>query len=209
MRGWPALLLLGLAACSAWPRPPHPKPVNCFFGDERDLDSVRRVMALPFDLAPGVEADSFTVRQTFLQELTKIGRFELVPLPAGGEVDRDIYKTLFRGRLSTEAIVELGKRYQLDGVLMVTITSYRPYKPPHMGLRTQLLSIHSASTVWAADATYDSNDAATIEDLQHYAGSFAAEEETMHGWQINLISPTKFASFVSHRVVGTWRDATK
>ena len=41
---------------------------------------------------------------------------------------------------------------------------------------------------------YDSADAATVEDIRHFQHSFLAEEESMHGWEITLISPIRFAS---------------
>lgn len=199
-------LLAALGGCSALPRPPEPKPVNCYFGDERDLHNVRRVMVLPFDVSAGVDAETFPLRASFIQELQKLGAFEIVPLPDRAEEDKEIQKSVVRGRLSTDAVVALCKRYQLDAVVMGTVTSYRPYKPPHLGLKVQMLSIHSASTVWAADGTWDATETASIDDIQHYARSYATAEESMHGWELLLISPTRFAAFVSHRIAGTWRD---
>ena len=197
---------LALAACGALPRPPAQKPINCYFGDERDLHSVRRVMVLPFDIADGIDADTFPLRATFMQELQKLGAFEIVPLPDRAEEDREIQKSVVRGRLSSDAVVALCKRYQLDAVLMGTVTSYRPYKPPHLGLKVQMLSIHSASTIWAADGTWDATETASLDDIQHYSRSYASKEESLHGWEFLLISPTRFAAFVAHRIVGTWRD---
>ena len=91
-------------------------------------------------------------------------------------------------------------------MLVGTITNYRAYKPQHLGLRTQLVSVHSGNTVWAVDALYDAGDASTMSDLEHYATTFQAEDDSLHGWEMNLIAPTKFAAYVSHRVVGTWRE---
>ena len=200
----PSLLLLA-GSCTWLPRPPEPKEVNYYLADPRDLDNVLRVMVLPFTCAAGVAADTMPIRETFLTELAKIQRFELVPLPDGAEEDRPLYESLLRGRLSTSALVALGERYQLDGVLLGTVTSWRPYRPAHLGLRMQLVSVHAGSTVWAAEGIYDASDAATIEDLRHYQMSFAAEEASFHGYEIHLISPRKFAAYVAHRLVATWR----
>ena len=101
----------------------------------------------------------------------------------------------------------LANRYKLDGVLVGTITTYRPYLPQQLGLRTKLFSVHSGSYIWAAEGLYDANDARTIEDLEHYQKTFLATETSMHGARINLLSPRKFATYVSHRLVGTWRKA--
>ena len=205
-RRWALVLATVLAAGCTWmPHPPEPKPVNFYIAAARDLDNVQRVMVLPFACAAGVAADTMPIREAFLVELAKIQRLELVPLPDGAEEDRPLYESLVRGRLSTEALVALSQRYQLDGVLLGTVTGWRPYLPMHLGLRVQLLSVHSATTVWAAEGLYDANDAATIEDLKHYQLSFAAAEASFHGVEINLISPRKFAAYVAHRLVATWR----
>jgi hypothetical protein len=198
--------LLGAAGCVIT-RLPSPKPINWYLGHRNDVVGVRRIMVLPFREAASVQADTEGVRDAFLAELAKIQRFELIPLPTGTAADDQIYRALTRGRISAESLIALANRYKLDGVLVGTITSYRPYLPPHLGLRTKLFSVHSGSFIWAAEGLYDANDASTIEDLEHYQQCFLAVESSMHGLRINLLSPRKFAAYVAHRLVGTWRQA--
>jgi hypothetical protein len=63
--------------------------------------------------------------------------------------------------------------------LMVgTVTQWRAYQPPHLGMRTQLMSVHSGATVWAVDAIYDTNDRTTISDLRHYAETVQQDDGT-------------------------------
>ena len=198
------LPLLFAAGCIGIPHTPRKMPVAAYFAAEKELQRVHRVMVLPFTSAPGVLADRRVLRSCFVAELAKLQRFELVPLPEGAEEDAKLYQSLRRGRISNKALATLGERYNLDGVLLGTVTGNRSYKPPHLGLRVQLMSLHSATAIWAAEVLYDAADAATVEDLQHFAKSYAAPEDSMHGWELILISPTRFATFVSHRVVGTW-----
>lgn len=199
------VLLLALAACNWFGAPAGPMPVNHYFADERDLSSVRRVIVLPFAAAGDLVADTELVRAAFLDELQKLQRFEVVPLPAAAPEDERLYKSLAHGRIATKELVELGTRYRVDGLILGTVTSHRAYLPPHLGLRLQLLSIHSATTVWAAEGLYDAGDGAMRADLEDYAATFAAEEASLHGTEINLISPRKFARYVCNRLVGTWR----
>ena len=198
--------LLGAASCEL-ARLPHPKPVSWYLAHRNDVIGVRRIMVLPFRETAGVQADIDGVRDAFLGELAKIQRFEVTPLPNGTDEDEKIYRALTRGRISADALVALAKRYKLDGVLVATITNYRPYLPQHLGLRVKLFSVHSGSYIWAAEGLYDANDARTLEDLEHYQKSFLAPETSMHGERINLLSPRKFATYVSHRLVGTWHKA--
>jgi len=187
--------------------PPEPKPIPAHFGPPADIRAVRRVMVLTFATEPEVHADTTMLRDAFINELMKMQKFELVPMPTEAHEDDELYQSLRHGRISPEALTKLGQRYNLDGVLLGTVTAYRPYKPPYLGMRVQLISLHSATAVWAVEAIYDASDEQSVEDIQHYAQSYLAEDDSLHGWEMILISPTRFASFVSHRVVGTWRKA--
>jgi hypothetical protein len=200
----PGLLLL--CCCSPLSPSPAKKPINSYLADPRDLHNVRRVMVLPFTASSGVTGDAERVRSAYVAELAKLRRFEIVPLPTSAQEVEVLNQGLLEGSMSTDATVRLCNHFHLDGLLLGVITSWRPYTPQHLGLRTQLLSVHSGTTVWAADAIYDCNDQTTINDLRHYSQYVQAAESSLHGWEINTIAPGKFASYVSFRLVGTWRE---
>lgn len=197
---------LSLAGCQM-ERPPEAKPINSYLAEPADLANVRRIMVLPFLQDDGVQADCRMVRDAFISELQKLRRFEVVPLPEGAQENEVINASIHHGRLSTDAMVRLCNRYHLDGLLVGTVTQWRAYQPPHLGMRTQLLSVHSGSTVWAVDAIYDTNDRTTISDLRHYAQTVQQDNGTLHGWELNMLAPTKFTNYVARRFVGTWVES--
>lgn len=192
-----------LAGCQL-ERPLTTKAINCYLAEPNDLANVRRIMVLPFAQEAGVQADCEKVRDVFVAELQKLRRFEVVPLPSDAREDDVLNSSIRRGRLSTEAMVRLCDRYALDGLLVGSITAWRAYQPPHLGLRTQLISVHSGATVWAVDAIYDSSDRTTVRDLRHYAENAQQADGSLHDWEMNLLSPTRFTTYVAHRFVGTW-----
>lgn len=194
--------LAGLAACAG--QPLTPKVVNCYLAEPADLANVRRIMVLPFGQEAGVHTDCSKVRDAFVAELQKLRRFEVVPLPADAREDDEVNASVARGRVSTDAMVRLCNRYALDGVFVGSVTAWRPYAPPHLGMRTQLVSVHSGAPIWAVDAIYDSSDRTTIGDLQHFVASTQRDDGNLHGWEMTLLSPQKFTTFVAHRFVGTW-----
>lgn len=198
-----ALTLLG--ACQL-PVAPQPKPVNSYLADESDRDGVRRVMVLPVVTEGDISAPLEPIREMVAAELTKLQMFEVVPLPDNTDEDEAVYAALRRGQTALDALVALGRRYRLDGVVLSTITSYRAYPPAHLGMRLQMLSLHSGTKVWAAEGLYDVSEQATLDDVQHYARSYLATEASMHGWQINTLAPSRFAAFVAHRLMATWRN---
>ena len=188
-------------------RPLSEKPINSYLAEPADLANVRRIMVLPFAQEAGVQADCTKVRDSFVTALQKLRRFEVVPLPAEAEEDDALNASIHHGRLSTEAMVRLCDRYALDGLLVGTVTAWRAYTPPHLGMRTQLISVHSGATIWAVDALYDASDRTTVGDLRLFVEGTQAADGSLHGWEMNLLSPTRFTNYVAHRFVGTWVES--
>jgi hypothetical protein len=199
---FPLLAAALLGACAGGPH--STKTLNCYLAERGDLANVRRIMVLPFGQESGVQADCARVRDAFVAELQKLRRFEVVPLPTEAREDDELNASMARGRLSTEAMVRLCNRYALDGVLIGSVTAWRPYTPPHLGMRTQLVSVHSGAPVWAVDAIYDTADRTTVGDLQQYAECTQHDDGNLHGWELNLVAPGRFTTYVAHRFVGTW-----
>lgn len=199
-----ALALLS-GACQL-ERPPEKKTLNSYLAEPADLANVRRIMVLPFQQDGGAPTDTEEVRDAFIAELQKLRRFEVVPLPASASENEAMRASLRKGRLSTEAMVRLCDRYALDGLLVGTVTAWRPYTPAHLGLRTQLLSVHSGAAIWAVDAMFDSSDRTTISDLRHYEMTQKQDNGSLHGWELKLLAPGQFTHYVANRFVGTWSD---
>ncbi|MBK8979757.1 MAG: hypothetical protein IPM29_27995 [Planctomycetes bacterium] len=205
----------GVAVCAAWiatlggcgslSTAPRQLPLPCHRAPDEQLATMRRVCLLTFRNAVGVHAEADAVRATFAEELQKLHRFEVVPLPADAPEDSAIHAALMRAELATGPLAELVGRYGVDGVVIGTITAERPYQPPHLGVRLRLVSLHDGATLWSVDALFDSADARVQEDCRHYAETFQAEERSMHGWEMNLLSPQRYRAYVAHRVVATLR----
>ena len=187
-------------------RPHRPKLINSYLAEPSDLANVRRIMVLPFHSEHGVSVDPGEIRDAFVAELQKLRRFEVVPLTEAAREDDILNTSIAHGRISTTAMVKLCERYSLDGLFIGSVTSWRPYKPPHLGLRTQLISVHAGAPVWGVDAMYDASDRSTISDLRHYVDRTQRDDGNLHDWELSLLSPSKFTNFVAHRVVETWRE---
>ncbi|MCA8957014.1 MAG: hypothetical protein KDC87_13130 [Planctomycetes bacterium] len=214
MRGPTRSLWRALCLASAWPllgachwaSTDTPIPVNHYFADARDLQTVRRVMLLPLLVGDGVRVDERMVRRSLTRELNLLQRFQVVALPEGKAEEAAVNHALDRGQVSTSALVQLARQYRLDGVIVGRISSYRPYLPPHLGIEARLFSLHTGSWVWVADATFDTNTAACMSDLRHYAATaLPSADLTPDSVRLIRLSPQRFASYACHRLVGTWR----
>jgi hypothetical protein len=170
------------------------------------FDGVQRLCMLPFQNAEGTRGDTERVEQAFARELAKLHRFQVLTLPTGAPEGSLIHEAVARRQAATGPLAELVTRYGFDAVVLGTVLADRPYPPIHLAVQLRMVSLIDGSTLWSADAIYDSDDARVQEDLRNYADTFQSEEPTMHEWRMNLLSPERYSAYVAHRVCATLRD---
>lgn len=100
-------------------------------------------------------------------------------------------------------MVRLGRRPRTRVVPLANAAREND-RPTDHGLRSQPISVHSGSSAWTVNTIIDAADRTTISDLQHYVDHTQRDDGNLHGWEMTLLSPTKFTNFVAHRCGGTW-----
>jgi len=191
------------ASCSLFEPVPRRIPVHHYLGDARDLFVVRRVIVLPFfgrEVDPSYLA---ALRESFVAELHRSQRFRVVPLETMTQEDIALYDSEKRGLIASKNLVELGAQYQVDGIVLVRVTSFRPWMPPSLGLYASLVSVHSGEPVWVVDETFDSSIEAVRLDALHYYRHELAKDESLHGPEMMQLSPRRYGAYVCARIVGT------
>jgi hypothetical protein len=103
-----------------------------------------------------------------------------------------------------EQLLAIREALKCDGLLLGTITEYRPY--PHMavGLRMKLLDLRDGQLQWALEQVWDSADKTTDKRIKSY---FKSEKRSgfapLHE-KLAAVSPIEFIKFVSFEVAGTF-----
>ena len=102
-----------------------------------------------------------------------------------------------------DQIMAIRKTLRCDGVLVGTVTEYRPY--PHMavGLRLKLLDMRDGQLLWALEQVWDSSDKTTKARTKNY---YKAEKGTGFeplNEQLATVSPIEYLKFVSYEVAET------
>jgi len=103
-----------------------------------------------------------------------------------------------------EQLLAIRDALKCDGVLIGTVTEYRPY--PHMtvGLRLKLLDLRDGQLIWALEQVWDSADKSTEKRIKDY---FKSEKRAgyapLHD-KLAAVSPLEFIKFVSYEVAGTF-----
>jgi hypothetical protein len=104
---------------------------------------------------------------------------------------------------NAKQITAIRKTLKCDGLLIGTITEFRPY--PHMavGLRLKLLDLRDGQLLWALEQVWDSSDKTTERDIQSYFKSTRRPSIAPLREQLVAVSPLEFIKFVSYEVAET------
>jgi len=102
-----------------------------------------------------------------------------------------------------EQLLAMRDALKCDGVLIGTVTEYRPY--PHMavGLRLKLLDLRDGQLVWALEQVWDSADKATEKRIKNYFKTQKREGYAPLHDKLAAVSPLEFIKFISYEVAGT------
>ena len=167
------LPLVALCALGCMPQalPPKPKPailpqVRTFRSGGLARAGRLRALVLPF--AHGDRAVSKAVTEAFAVELAKSHHFEVLP-PDGPQAELLEHLPVWEGDcLDVHALSVLRRRLNVDAIVVGKILSYRPYSPPVLGLRAQVVSTRTGAVLWGAEATFDAADAGTCYLLEKF-----------------------------------------
>ena len=105
---------------------------------------------------------------------------------------------------SFEQLLAIREALKCDGVLVGTVTEYRPY--PHMtvGLRLKLLDLRDGQLIWALEQVWDSADKTTEKRIKDYFKSQKREDFAPLHDKLAAVSPLEFVKFVSYEVAATF-----
>ncbi len=90
-----------------------------------------------------------------------------------------------------------------NGLLVGTVTGYRPY--PHMvvGLRLKLLDLTDGQLLWATEQVWDSSDRTIQKRIQAYSRESRKTGQASLREELVVVSPLSFSKFVAYEVAGT------
>ena len=201
------LSILLLAGCE-WmsPKQGRPNPKIAPFVRTYTKPGVpepRRVAVLPLDFNQATGETLTDIDEIFLSEAGKKLRFELVPI-SRPDLSRSIHRENFSSTEPTppESLGFVREKYAADAILFTEITSYRPYRPISVGVRSKLVDSASLATLWSAETVLDAGDPVVAEAAALYAGRQRATSDT-RGAEMILQSPRRFLGFVASHLYFT------
>ena len=208
-------VVLGLLGCRGTPLDPEavltggPRPqVNAVASPSLATARRRlRVLVLPFRHRERAAARAVT--EAFVLQLEQTQACEAISHYADdGRRLAELPIWDNRG-LDVASLVTLHRKFRVDAVALGTVTQYRPYSPPVLGLRVQVVSTRLGSVLWAAEACFDARHRGVQEMLQEFHRRHLSGDGRDYGWTVLLDSPRHYAQFVTHEVAATLETACR
>ncbi|MCP3914777.1 MAG: hypothetical protein GY711_04355 [bacterium] len=191
-------LLLALAACVATEQSVSPIG-SAHVVSDFDSYTIDRVGLVP---VAGTNLDlerSSDLQAALLAEFSMATRYEVVELKAGDLAEIPPMEAHRRGWYRGHTIRGIAKRFQLDALLIATLTDEQVFPPQRLGVQVDLVSCETGQTIWAASVHLDAASADTRKSLEIWAkGQLGDLNE--NGWELVLISPRRFARFAAYQL---------
>ena len=195
------LLAVFLSGCGV-PRASGPAADYYYLNPYKSLGTIGRVVIVELDNDSSYPQVSSDVTDSLFQALQKKQVFGLRIVrqhdPSWRSLQLDPASTY-----GLDQILAIRETLKCDGVLIGTITEFRPY--PHMvvGLRLKLLDLRDGQLLWALEQVWDSADKRTENRIRSY---FKSEKRSgfapLHE-RLASVSSLEFIKFVSYEVAET------
>ena len=174
-------------------------------------EGMRRLAVLPIHTSRPIGESERDMDGIFRGELSKVVKCEIVHLSRqemGSILNREAVSSA--EILSADLIRALKLKYGADAVLFTDFTTFRPYRPLAIGVRTKIIDLKTMEVIWMADGIVDSAEPEVADAAARFADAGfrmryvsptiakGRERELASGSQVLLQSPRFFAAFVAH-----------
>jgi hypothetical protein len=198
------LLTALLSGCGAYSirRVPAPTADYYYLNPDKDLTSIGRVAIVELSNDSSYPQISTDITEALFQALQKKQVFGLTVVRQDDASWRSLQLDL-DSTYTLDQIKGIRETLKCDGILIGTITEFRPY--PHMavGLRLKLLDLRDGQLLWALEQVWDSADKTTESRIKSYFKAQKRSDFASLREQLAAVSPLEFIKFVSYEVAET------
>jgi hypothetical protein len=203
LSSWRLLLLAAalLPGCQK-PQARAPQAAYYYLNPDKTLTAVGRVAIVELENDSTYPQVSTDVTTALFQALQKRQVFGLTVIKQHDPAWRSLQ--LEPGAsFSLDEMLAARETLRCDGLLIGTITDFRPF--PHMavGLRLKLLDLRDGQLLWALEQVWDSADSSTEKRIKNYFKTEKREGFAPLDAQLATVSPLEFIRFVSYEAAGT------
>jgi len=164
---------------------------------------LRRVGLLPFESEELAASHARALQDALLAELSREARWEVVALTPTDLAEVEECEPYRRGAYHPRSILELSRRFQLDGLFVGTLTRLEPSPPQSLGVQLDLVATETGLVIWSSSVQLDSSEERVRQRVERFEAAQAGEESASEGAQLTLLSPSRFARFAAYELART------
>ena len=196
-----AVLLSGCSIHSIY-RASAPAADYYYVNADKGLTTLGRVAIVELNNDSSYPQISADVTEALFQALQKRQVFGLTVVRQHDASWRSLQLDL-DSTYTLDQLMAIRETLKCDGILIGTITEFRPY--PHMavGLRLKLLDLRDGQLLWALEQIWDSADKTTEYRIKKYFQSQKRSGFAPLREQLAAVSSLEFIKFVSYEVAET------
>jgi hypothetical protein len=196
------LLLLPVCGCEA-DRESRPMAGSYYLSPYKDLRRIGRVALVELAGTSDDPQIAATVTEALFLEAQKKQVFGVTAVHRSDPAWQELQGNLD----SSQALRQLAaarEALNCNGLLVGTLTKYRPY--PHMvlGLRLKLLDLTDGQLLWGMEEVWDSSDRNIQKRIKAYLKEDRKTGDSPLREELVVVSPLSFCKFVAYEVAGTF-----
>lgn len=210
IRNWHSVLrhlsciLLVLLACSCKSEQEgRPIPGSYYLNPYKDLRRIGRVALMEIASASDDPQIATSISDALFLEVQKEQIFGVTVVHRSAPAWQELQENLD----SSQALRQLAaarEALNCNGLLVGTLTKYRPY--PHMvlGLRLKLLDLTDGQLLWGLEGAWDSSDRSIQKRIKAYLKEDRKTGDSPLREELVVVSPLSFCKFVAYEVASTF-----
>jgi len=194
-------LAIALTGCQAH-RSSVPAANYYYLAPDKDVSAVVRVALVELGNDSSYPQIAAEVTEALYQAMQKKQVFGLTVVRRNNPAWRSLQLET-NSTYTLEQLVTIRRTLKCDGILLGTITHFRPY--PHMaiGLRLKLLDLKDGQLLWALEQIWDTADKTTEQRIKSYFQRQMRSDFEPLREKLVAISSLRFMQFVAYEVAQT------
>lgn len=167
-----------------------------------DLSTIGRVAVVELNNDTTYPQASSDITEALFQALQKKQVFGLTIVRQNNPAWRSLQLEA-DSTYTLEQTSSIRETLKCDGILLGSITEYRPF--PHMaiGLRLKIMDLRNGQLLWALEQIWDITDKQTERRVRKYYRSEKSEDFSLSSEHLVSVSPLEFTRFVCSEVAET------
>jgi hypothetical protein len=175
-------------------------PKNVFSVDTLP-QGIQRVLFMPVNCEHVSVQEFARLKEVFLSELRRSERFSVVT----ADSMRQLTKSSKDALLDLKTLLALKDEYDVQAILELQLTHYRPYKPQLIGVNARLFTVDSVKpeVLWALDSLFDAGQDSVALGARMHAQKYKQQVFPLASSYTNLNVPRRFAAYVAFTIFRT------